>query len=161
MIRKYGDVIAGGFLIGLSTYIFIASFGIKMLTASRIGSAFVPQVTSVLLAIAGAFILINGIKKVKANDVKVEQGNDSKEKPIKIYSVIATLVSIFLYILLLEDIGFLIMTALYLFIQFYILASKSERNIPIFIVTAVVISGCIYFIFANVFQLMLPSGILG
>jgi putative tricarboxylic transport membrane protein len=66
-----------------------------------------------------------------------------------------------LYIALLPIIGFLITTVVYLFAQMYLLADKKERKIPLFLVTSVVTSVFVYFVFKSVFFLMLPAGILG
>lgn len=162
MNKRYGDIIAGSLVVIFAIFIFISSFGIKMLTASRIGSAFVPQITAVLLGITGLFLLVKEVKILKATNLRSGDTHDTAAKePKRIGRVITTLLVLTVYILLLEKIGFILMTAFYLFAQCAILADKSERKVPLFITVALVLAVGIYFLFVNVFQLILPSGILG
>jgi putative tricarboxylic transport membrane protein len=161
MIKKYADVISGGFLMLFSAVIFFSSFGIKRLTVSKIGAAFVPQVTAVCLGLIGSIILIAGTKSLTKKAEESDKGGIPADGAVRVHSVLATLMVLILYIVLLEKIGFLIMTALYLFAQFYILTGKPERKIPVFIITAVVLSAGIFYLFAGAFQLTLPPGLLG
>lgn len=167
MAKKYSEIISGSFIIVFSLFIFLSSFSIKMLTVSRIGSAFVPQLIAILLAVTGVFILIGGIKSFRATKLETAHNpaqeniqNQNQKKPARRYAVILTLIILLLYILFLEKVGFIIMTALYLFAQIYILAGDLNRKIPVFAAIAIIASLAIYFLFVSAFQLMLPSGIL-
>ncbi|WHH57629.1 tripartite tricarboxylate transporter TctB family protein [Petroclostridium sp. X23] len=158
MIKRYGDIISGAFMLLVAVGIFSASFSIKMLTVSRIGAAFIPQLISGGIALLSVIIIINSVKKLKmAGDVQ----EDEEQEPIRGFSVLGTIAILILYIALLESIGFIIMTAAYLFAQFTILADKSQRKLPMFAIIAVVIAVAVYYLFVSVFSLMLPPGILG
>jgi putative tricarboxylic transport membrane protein len=165
MLKKYGDLISGSFLLILSVAMFIASFYVKRLTISSIGSGFVPQVVAVLLAIVSIAIIRHGIIAVR-NNPKAEKKKsaikkDSKEEKLNVTGVLITLVLIVIYIATLASVGFLITTAMYLFLQITALATKEQRKIPLFIIISILTSTSVYFIFIKVFHLMLPSGILG
>ncbi|WP_319558878.1 tripartite tricarboxylate transporter TctB family protein [Marispirochaeta sp.] len=161
MIKKYGDIISGSIIIIVSLIIMLTSFTFKRLTVSKIGPSFVPQVIAVFLGILGIVILINGIRTVKLlQEIKQEEKQQEAEN-IRVRAVIGTFVAMFIYVLLLEKVGFMIMTAIYLFAQFIVLMHKDERNFPVMIITAVVISISVYHIFVYAFQLRLPPGILG
>jgi len=56
-----------------------------------------------------------------------------------------------------EQIGFLIMTSLYLFGQMLILASSEHRKPVMFLFISVISAAAIYYTFVEVFQLMLPE----
>lgn len=162
MNKQYGDIIGGSLAVLFAIFIFLSSFGIKMLTASRIGSAFLPQITAILLGITGTILLLKAVKNLKAANPYPQASKDiGGKKTVRIDRVIATLLILTMYLLFLEKIGFIIMTAVYLFTQAVILADKSERRIPLFLIVAGVLAAGIYYLFVNVFQLMLPSGILG
>jgi hypothetical protein len=98
-------------------------------------------------------------------DIEVEQDEEevkeSGNKSISPKGVLLTVVLMGLYISLLKPIGFLIMTAVYLFFQMYVLADKSEQRIPLFLGISIVSSIAVYYCFKSVFHLMLPAGILG
>ncbi|MGE4284728.1 MAG: tripartite tricarboxylate transporter TctB family protein [Clostridia bacterium] len=159
MIKRYGDILSGAFMLLIAAAMFISSFSIKVLTVSKIGAAFVPQLIAGVLAILSILVIINGYRSLqlaKANSEEME-----KDEPIRTEAVVGTIIVLLAYVVLLEKIGFIITTALYLFAQFFILADKSQRKIPLFAGLAIIISVGVYYLFVNVFQLMLPPGILG
>jgi putative tricarboxylic transport membrane protein len=158
-MKKYYDIIAGSLLLLWAICLYIASLGVKMISGvSRIGSGFVPQLVAIILAIVSITIIAGGIRKLKIFDQAVSKTDAAK---VNLTALVATLFSIFIYIILLEKVGFLIMTTLYLFVQINILSSKEGRKIPLFGIIAVTVSVAVYYLFVNVFQLMLPAGILG
>ena len=168
MLRLSRDIYASAFLITVSIVMYIASNSIKKLTVSKIGADFAPKLVAIGILILSIFYLINSIKQQKVSqtktreDVKTEVDLKKSEKEkISPASVIATIGLLALYITLIPHIGFLIMTAVYLFFQMYLLADKQERKIPLFIGISIITSVFVYFIFKSVFYLMLPAGILG
>ncbi|MDK2799542.1 MAG: hypothetical protein PWQ70_1161 [Clostridiales bacterium] len=162
MLKKYKDIYSGIFMLLLAALIFIGSFSIKMLTVSRIGAAFVPQLIAILMAMLSISVIINGIKRIKVVEVLQNVEEEKKEEvPVRTFSVAATIGLLLVYVSLLEKVGFMIMTAIYLFFQIYVLADKSQRKLPLFAVIAIVVSVGVYYLFVNAFDLMLPAGILG
>jgi putative tricarboxylic transport membrane protein len=168
MIRINKDIVASAFLILLSAVMFAASNNIMKLTVSKVGADFAPKLVAIGIFILSVFYLINSIKQLKSSNgeaaEELEQGADvdkTEKKKISPMSVLATIGLLILYVALLPTIGFLITTVVYLFLQMYLLADKKERKIPLFLVTSVVTSVFVYFIFKSVFYLMLPAGILG
>lgn len=168
MARLNKDIFASAFFIVFSIVMYIASNSIIKLTVSKIGADFVPKLVAIGMLILSVFYLIQAIKQqVRVNregntNAPTETDIDGKEKKkISPLSVLATVGLLVLYIALLPFIGFLITTTVYLFFQMYLLADKTERRIPLFVIISVVTSIFIYFIFKYVFYLMLPSGILG
>jgi len=168
MAKLNKDLFASAFFIVFSIVMYIASNSIIKLTVSKVGADFVPKLVAIGMLILSVFYLIQSIKKqirlkheVDTN-ASVEKENDTEEKKkISPLSVLATVGLLVLYIVLLPYIGFLITTTVYLFFQMYLLAAKTERKIPLFVVISIITSVFIYFIFKYVFYLMLPAGILG
>ncbi len=160
MVKKYGDLIAGSVIVIASIIIYLMTFTFKRLTVSKIGPAFVPQIMAISLGIVGLVVLINGVKQLKLvaeNQVEKKQEGDN----IRVKAVVASLIAMFIYILLLESVGFIIMSAVYLFAQFFILMHKDDRKFPRMIIASVSLSVIVYFLFVYAFQLRLPAGILG
>ncbi|MGM0853438.1 MAG: tripartite tricarboxylate transporter TctB family protein [Bacillota bacterium] len=168
MIRLNKDLFASVFLMIFSAVMYAASNSIKKLTVSKIGADFAPKLVAIGIFILSIFYLINSVKQLKGSSgvkpMEMETGakkDQEGKKKVSPLSVIATIGLLVLYIALLPIIGFLITTVVYLFAQMYLLADKKERKIPLFLVTSVVTSVFVYFVFKSVFFLMLPAGILG
>lgn len=168
MARINKDIFASAFFMLFSIVMYVASNSIIKLTVSKVGADFVPKLVAVTIFILSLIYLINSIKqqvlskKELTSKPSTEEENITKEqKKISPLSVLSTVSLLFLYVALLPYIGFLITTSVYLFIQMFILAAKSERRIPLFAGISIVSSVLIYYIFKSVFYLMLPTGILG
>ena len=163
MYSRNKDVVSGSFFLLLALVVFISSFSIKKVanvTSVSLGSSFVPQVVSVLLVIVSIAIIYGGYKEVQElKGMTIEEKEN--ENAVKAWAVVATFVMVGVYVALLDTLGFIIATSVYLFAQFYILADKTTRKLPMFAKVAVVSSVVIYFVFAWGFELLLPAGILG
>ncbi|GGB38990.1 hypothetical protein GCM10011409_15650 [Lentibacillus populi] len=86
---------------------------------------------------------------------------DKASRWLRYKNVLITTVLIVLYILLMPIIGFLITTAVYLFIQFCLLGQRKYWNIPLFLILSILTSVIVYYVFRLGFEVMLPAGILG
>lgn len=155
------DLITGVVFLGISLGIFAASFSIKKLVVSFIGSSFVPQVTALLLAGLSVLLIIQSLSDAGAGRTARADGVPHPDTGRKArFSTIATFVLLFCYLFFLESVGFLITTAVYLFAQFWVL-SKKKPNLLMYALIAVLSSVIIYYIFVKIFILMLPAGIFG
>ncbi|MGO4887562.1 tripartite tricarboxylate transporter TctB family protein [Anaerobacillus sp. MEB173] len=168
MIKKFQDVYASVFLIGVAVIMYMATYNIQALTVSNIGADFMPRLIAISLFILSTIMLIGAIKKLKTPDhskvIEEEESETEDEganQKINIWSVVATIGLMIGYVYLLPTIGFLIMTTVYLFLQMIVLADKAYRRITLFIVISIISSAAIYFLFKSVFYLRLPAGILG
>lgn len=166
MERKYSDVYAGGFLLVLSIVMFISTFSIQALTDSRVGADFMPKIIAVLIAILSIFIIVNGFRR-KDEIVRDEQEvssleNEVESKNDKSYLlVIISVALMFIYLFLIPILGFLISTTAFLLIQMLLFSEWKAKNIILYLIISIITSTLIYYLFRNVFYVMLPSGILG
>ncbi|MNT52483.1 Tripartite tricarboxylate transporter TctB family protein [compost metagenome] len=86
---------------------------------------------------------------------------DSPQGGSDIKTVVKTLALIVGYIALLSPIGFPLMTAIYLYLQFIVLTPLDHRvNHLAYALIALVTSAITYLLFREAFDLMLPSGLL-
>ncbi len=128
-----------------------------------IDAAFVPSLLSAMLCLLGFLQLLSvrGLSKAVAEG-EVE-GEVEGQAPVSsdIKTVVKTLALIVGYIALLNPIGFPIMTAIYLYLQFIVLTPLDHRvNHLAYALIAVVTSAITYLLFREAFDLMLPSGLL-
>ena len=69
------------------------------------------------------------------------------------------------YFLLIKSVGYIVLTAIYLFCQMFILlpkgAIKNVKYLAIVIATSIIVPTGIYMLFYKVFMIFLPAGILG
>ncbi len=76
-------------------------------------------------------------------------------------SIIMTAVLLVVYVALFQKVGFLITTAIYLFLQLLILApERKPKQIVLFAVSSVIGAIVLQYIFVHLLYVMLPEGIL-
>ncbi|MFC7684894.1 tripartite tricarboxylate transporter TctB family protein [Ureibacillus sp. GCM10028918] len=164
--NKLVDMISSLVLIAVSIILFIATFSFREMTVSNVGPDFLPRIVAIALFILSFSLLIKAyVQKKKEGEIQKAVSIESipqKENKKEIYLlVITTLLLIVLYLIVMPSLGFLISTAVYLYIQIYLMAPAEKRSHIKIGIVSVLTSVIVYFIFRNVFYLMLPSGILG
>ncbi|MFD1065653.1 tripartite tricarboxylate transporter TctB family protein [Oceanobacillus locisalsi] len=165
MERNYGDLITGSILLVLSITMFMGSLNMEALTDDVVGPDFMPKIVSILIAIMSIFVIISGfISKGKSETdeetpvMKDEEETDNKKG---YFYLILTVILLFVYLFLIPILGFLITTAAYLIIQMLLFSKWTTRNLLLYGVISIITSSIIYFVFRNVFYVMLPAGIFG
>lgn len=128
-----------------------------------IDAATVPTLLAILLCLLGALQTLSAIgnraRPAAESDADApEQTSASVVEPL---TVLKTLGLILIYVVLLGPVGFPIMTALYLYLQFIVLTlvDHKVRHLP-YAAIAVVTSAVIYLLFREAFDLLLPAGLL-
>lgn len=151
--EKKREIAAGLFLLLIGVILLIASFRVPRGAALTIGSDFMPKVTCGVITILGVIVILEGMKKkTEATAQKIERKNYC--------ALVETIILLFLYMFLLVPVGFVVTTAVYITVQTMILAPAEKRNPVLFGIVGIVAAFVVYFIFRNVFVLMLPAGIL-
>jgi len=149
------DIVSGGVLFGLAVAMGVGASGIKKTLLIGVGSAFVPLLVAALLAWMGVSVLVQGVRALPGDAGKPRAAGGGGRLAAVTFVLIA------LYVGLLERVGFMLTTILYLIGQFYVLAPKAERRPVKFVVVAVAVAVATYYIFVSAFDLMLPAGWLG
>jgi len=128
-----------------------------------IDAATVPTLLAILLCLLGALQTLSAIgnraRPTAESDADApEQTSASVVEPL---TVLKTLGLILIYVVLLGPVGFPIMTALYLYLQFIVLTPVNQkvRHLP-YAAIAVVTPAVIYLLFREAFDLLLPAGLL-
>jgi hypothetical protein len=151
---KYKDVLAAIAFIAFSAALFFSTGSIRVFaenSASYINAQFFPYLLSSTLGVVSIVQLIIAIRKLP--NVITAKGSMSRDGIIRI---VLTLVLLAVYVGLLKQLGFLIMTAVYVFFQSLILVPKDRINFKFSLGLAVISSSVIYFLFTQILSLMLP-----
>lgn len=164
-MARYRDIITGSAVIVISMVLFVLSFHLRDFAAVRLGPEFVPRLTAVAFGILGVILLVQGIinlRTFKGTNEKEEAGKEpaAGEGETR-HAVIKSFLLLCGYIYLLDAIGFIIMTTLYLFIQMILLSAVADRRYMVFAVVSVLTSVSAYYLFVAYFRVMIPAGILG
>ena len=134
------------------------------LGSDPLGARAIPYLWGISLLVLSLILVVRGIKQrnlaIKNNTlVKSELNFTGMIKENR--EIVLTFVSLAVYIALLEPVGFLIMTAVYLFVQTLILTPKEKRNYIVTLITSIVIAVALDYVFVCLLNVLLPLGIFG
>ena len=142
----------------VSLFLFIGSFWIPATTSDILGSRFFPRLTAVLMMILALQLLISSVIKMKK--LPKEETEEKKEKLSKPFLLTALI--LFLYYVLIQIVGFIITSILYLIAQSVILMPDEDvrdpKKMTVPVIVSVVLPIVLYFIFLKGFQIQLPTG---
>lgn len=154
------DLITGGLLLLLGLGLFWACTSVKDFAAIGVGSAFLPRLTAGLLTLLGLVLLGNGLRAPSSKDPK----NAAASTETVFGGLPAVVTSIALmagYLALLEPLGFLPTSILYVFAQMLVLRKHAARRYALFGAITVLAAVVCNYLFINLFDISLPQGILG
>lgn len=144
------------FLIAVALY--AGSYAIVVTTADAMGPQFFPRTVAICMGVLAVAQVASGLKKEE------KERASGEEKGFNIRAA-ATMGILFAYALLVQSVGFIIMTALYLLAQILLLLPekrlKSGKGILITAAVSAVTPVLIYELFYRVFSIFLPAGLLG
>ncbi|WP_434704403.1 tripartite tricarboxylate transporter TctB family protein [Pseudomonas sp. Z1-12] len=151
---KRNELIAGLAMLGAGIAYLILTMNLPR--RGTVDAAFVPWVLAVALCLLGALQLWAWRKLP-------DKSAEPAEKPeaIDYPTVIKSVALVLLYTALMEPVGFVITTVLYLYAQFIVLTPADEKVKHLrYALIAVVSSVLIFYIFRHGFDLLLPVGLL-
>jgi putative tricarboxylic transport membrane protein len=117
-----------------------------------------PQILGLALCICAACNIRFSIVRARSKTEEARYAPEAVRGDI--LRGVLTFVLMVAYIALLELVGFLIMSALYVFFQILLFSKKEHRNYPVSAVAAVSSSAAIYYVFLYGFKMILPVGLL-
>ena len=164
-VRRYRTAIfAAVLLIFFALVIFFTKDIQRLVVNTTVDARFWPKVIGIGGCVLSVMLFIQGV--VEGNTLKKREEKGLIEKPSKgeglfkgdSLRTLLTLVLMFLYIAGLQTFGFIVMTLVYLFLQFMLLSESGNRKILRLAVITVLFTAIVYLLFRNVFQMMLPIG---
>jgi putative tricarboxylic transport membrane protein len=135
------------------------SFQIRSYGDAAVDSRFFPQLLGVMLLILSVAQIVLSIKKQRRGENDNASAEQDGEAPSRFnFKVLLTLLVILAYILLVEFLGFVLSSSLFLIVQTRLMASKGTWRPVLTIAVSVVFSYAVYRIFVDGFYLILPDG---
>lgn len=127
--------------------------------ASFVDASFVPYILALLMVGLGALQLVAGLRTSKSATPRRDPDAEPDGGRPSYRTVALTLVLVASFAATLRLLGFPVVTALYLFLQFIVL-TPNDRSVsyPLYAGLAVVSSLVIFVTFRYGFQLLLPAG---
>jgi len=143
------DFIVGLVSLALSAFVYFYSKTFSIGTGGLSNDpAYYPRALAIIMALMSVALIVKSIPKLKEDKISFEA-----ETAINIGKIIALLIA---YILLLTTLGFIVSTLLFVFAGIMLFGGKISTSAKLFIP----ITGIIYVIFAVLFKMILPAGIL-
>lgn len=157
-----GEIIIGLVLIGLSLVIYIQGGNLPSLNEAFFNAGSFPRMIAAVLILLSIILILsklNELRKKKPAEDKVS----SKERLAAFYTeyklVILTTAVFFVYIFLLQFIGFVVSTILFIIGAAILIGYRKRKEVVTISAVAVILTLTIYFFFENVLYVRFPSGI--
>ena len=154
-VGKYKEITAAIAFLLVSVLLYYNTESIRVIapnSANYINARFFPYVLSILLGVTSIAQLVSAIRQLPGGDVPVAGGLSR----VGVARVVATFALLGAYLALLDSLGFLIMTAVYVFLQALVLTPRKHISVPFALGLAVVSSTLIYVLFSHVLTMVLP-----
>lgn len=152
MTEKKKNIICSIFFFLLGAFLFYQSLPIKPLVGKDLGSGYVPKIVAITIMIISLIEATISFKK--KNEKGTEEASSDR------CGGMLTICCICSYVALFGKLGFIISTAVYLFIQMIILSTKTNKKMLLFGIISIISTLVIYIVFNNIIGMQLPGGIL-
>lgn len=166
--KEYKRDIIPGIVLAIFSIGYLALIpGIQTFTglgSTPLTNHFVPYLWGGLLLVLSLWIIARGLRKRKkylAEGGKIEKAS-LKDALMEQREVVASFIALALYVGLMDLVGFVIMTVLYVFVQILILTPQEKWGktyVPAAI-TAAVAGVLLFYVFRYLLNVLLPVGIL-
>ena len=154
------DIITGAVVLCFGIVLFCLTFTINEMTISGIGAESMPRLVAIAFGMSGIILISTGIRaKVLPAPEASSKKNDKAANGHLLVGLNILLFLVYLYAL--EDIGFLLTTPVYLFLQMVLLSGPGETRPGLFALVSIITALGSYYLFLKAFQIILPAGILG
>lgn len=158
MSHNKKEILSGVIFFLIAVALYAGSYAIVVTTNDAMGPQFFPRTVAVIMGLLAVVQVAGSLKKEKKEQGDEGTGGFNARAA-------ATIAILFAYALLVQTVGFIIMTALYLMAQILLLLPekrlKSRKGIMITAVVSVVTPIFIYELFYRAFSIFLPTGLLG
>ena len=155
MTNKVRDLLCSAIMAVVGVGMLVMARDIPHKVASDVGSGYVPTFIAIcIIVVAAAKLIITLTKKDPFANKKVDKMGDW-------FGGIGTIVLMLAYMVVFEKIGFVISSAVYLFVQMLLLSNQQNRKPVLFAIIAVLLPLAVDALFVFVIQMPLPKGLWG
>lgn len=157
--KKYGDIVVGIFFMVLSAVMMVMAQMLPKSKVMDIGPDFMPMVIGGATFILAALLLFLSIKNFKLNTLEL----DAVSIPDCDYKrVLASILLVLIYVFMLQPVGFIVCTLIFLLLQMLVLSpddQRSKKDIIKLAIIDVIFTMVVFFLFRYGFKIVLPAGI--
>lgn len=157
--KKYGDIVTGVFFMALSAAMIAMAQMLPKSKVMDIGPDFMPMVIGVITFVLAALLLLLSLKNFKIN----VQAIDAASIPECDYKrVLASIILVLIYVFMLQTVGFILCTLVFLLLQMLVLSPEDQRgkkDMMKLAVIDVIFTLAVFFLFRYGFKIVLPAGI--
>lgn len=157
-----GEILIGLALIVLGAVIYLQSNDFPALNEVHLDAGSFPKLIAALLILLSlVLILQKGIALMRSRTPggRPEMGERFRSFYREYKLVILTLVIFFVYIFLMQFIGFVVSTILFIVVTGLLVGSRAKKDILVISIVSIAITLGTYFFFENVLNVRFPSGI--
>lgn len=151
MSNKKKNLIISALFLAFGAFLFIQAMGIKHMMKNDVGSDFFPKVVGVAIIGVALIRLVMALRE-KESENKKKANSDMRGGWLTILLIGA-------YVIAFQPVGFLISTAVYLFLQILVLTPKEKRRLPVILAISLIASVFIWVLFNYAISSPLPKGI--
>ena len=152
MTNKKRNLVVSVLFLAFGVFLFVQAQGIKHMMKNDVGSGFFPKVIAVAII---AVALIRLVLTLKEPEGEAKQANSD------MLGGWLTIALVGIYVVAFNEVGFLISTAVYLFLQMLVLTPAEKRKLPLLGIIAIAAPVFIYTLFVYIIHTPLPKGIFG
>ncbi len=151
-MKSKGDPVSGLFWLIFSAFVSYQSYKLGLGTLHQPGPGFLFFWTSIVTAILSVTVVVISLRKGPPEEA--QRPAFGKKNVTKIVFV---LISLFLYALLMEQLGFLIVTLLFFI---FLLGAVEKKRWPLVVLVSLIVTAVSYLVFEKALQSQLPKGLL-
>lgn len=157
--KKYGDIVVGIFFMALSAVMMAMAAMLPKSKVMDVGPEFMPMCIGAVTFVLAAILLVLSLKNHKLHIAQLDTASiaDCDHKRVLISTIL-----ILVYVFILQPVGFLLATLIYLPLQMLVLAPDSERGkkqVIQLLIVDVLFTAAVFFLFRYGFKIVLPAGI--
>ena len=155
MTNKIRDIVCSAVMLVFGAGMLILARDIPHKIASDVGSAYVPTFLAIcILVVTGAKLILTLTSKDPSANKKVKSDSDW-------FGGVGTIALMLVYMAAFQPVGFVISSAVYLFLQMLLLSNEQNRRLPVFGAIAVLLPLAVDALFVFAIQMPLPKGLWG
>ena len=157
--RKYRDYLSSIFFIAISLFMIYLARLLPKSKVMSIGPDFMPTVIGVTTLILAVLLLILTVMRTKERETALAK---AEPEDFDYRRMLYSLVLILIYVFIMQPVGFILSTIIYLIPQFLVLAPDEERNkkeaIKL-VVISIIFTIIVFLLFRYGFKIVLPAGL--
>lgn len=158
-IKKNGDIIVGIFFMLLSGAMMVMARMLPKSAVMDIGPDFMPMcIGTITFVLAAGLVFLS----IRSRNIIAADAGKAEEENLDHKRVLTSFILILVYVFILQPVGFIVSTLLYLPLQMLILAPPEKRDrkdIVQLLIIDVLFTFIVFFLFRYGFKIILPTGI--